>query len=105
MRNCGFRDCNNQIKWKEHTCEKCYYRKENHKCDACLQSKDYNLVLQYCYNGTFRDFINDTEIMLERTRKMFAKIPSQLHHLLREMEKSLILTEEEKQAIVKKRKL
>ena len=41
--------------------------------------------------------------MLQRTRKMFAKIPLRLHHLLRKMERSLILTEEEKKAIVKKK--
>lgn len=53
-------------------------------------------------NGSLRDFINDTEIMLQRTRKMFDKVPFRLHNLLRETEQSLILTEEEKQAIVKK---
>ena len=102
MRKCGFRDCNNQIKWQQTACEECLYRKENFKCDACLQDQGYNLVL---LGGARRDFINDTEIMLQRTRKMFAKIPSQLHHLLREMEQSLILTEEEKQALVKKKNL
>ena len=101
MRKCGFRDCNNQIKWQQEACEECKYREENHKCDACLKSAGYNLVL--LGRGALRNFINDTEIMLQRTRKMFAKIPPRLYHLLREMEQSLILTEEEKKAIVKKK--
>src|SRR5437764_3446390 len=80
-------------------CEDCYYRKENYVCDACLQDAGGNLPLLGFSVG---DFIYDTEVMLQRTRKMFDKVPPQLHNLLREIEKSLILTEEENKAILKK---
>lgn len=70
-------------------------------CDACLKDQGYNLCL--LGGGSIRNDVNDTEIMLKRTRKMFEKVPSKLHNLLREMEQTLILTEEEKQAIVKSR--
>jgi len=65
-----------------------------------LQDKGYNLL---ALGGALRDFINDTEIMLQRTQKMFAKVPSQFHDFLREMEQSLVLTEEEKQTIAKEK--
>jgi len=69
-------------------------------CDACLKDQGYNLCL---LGGVVRNDINDTEIMLKRTRKMLEKFPPKFHSLLREMEQSLILTEKEKQAIVKSR--
>jgi hypothetical protein len=82
-------------------CEKCLYRKENYRCDACLQDKGYHL---FFLGTTIQNVVGQTENMLQRTRKMFAKLPPQVHNLLREMEQSLILTAGEKQAIIKKQR-
>ncbi|CAJ0908543.1 13449_t:CDS:2 [Entrophospora sp. SA101] len=53
------------------------------------------------YNIAFlvgvRDFINDTEIFLKRLRRLITKLPK-FYDKLKEVEKSLILTDKEKQA-------
>lgn len=99
MRKCGFFDCSNQIKWHEVSCNKCFGRKENFMCDACLQ--DINIYALGSEDYSYIDGLNDTEVFLERIRKMFSKLPPRFHDKLKEIEQSLILTKEEQQAIEK----
>ncbi|CAJ0747140.1 5242_t:CDS:2 [Entrophospora sp. SA101] len=67
--------------------------KENYVCDACCQKQSYNIA----FLVGVRDFINDTEIFLKRLRRLITKLPK-FYDKLKEVEKSLILTDKEKQA-------
>ncbi|CAI2186600.1 19933_t:CDS:2, partial [Funneliformis geosporum] len=68
-------------------------KKENYVCDACCQKQSYNIAFLI----GVRDFINDTEIFLKRFRRLITKLPK-FYDKLKDVEKSLILTDEEKQA-------
>lgn len=93
IRKCGFSDCEKQIGWEATECNNCWNRKENYVCDACCQKQSYNIS----YLIGVRDFIDSTEIFLKRIRRLIPKIPK-FSDKLKEVEKSLILTDEEKQA-------
>ena len=82
MRKCGFFGCSNQIKRHEVSCNKCFGRKENFMCDACLQV--INIYALGSEDYSYIDGLNDTEVFLERIREIFSKLPPQFHDKLKE---------------------